>query len=84
MRFDLRVLIAEAVARRSLEQLLPARLLPLIKTSEKIDDYHLGKIKSFGLTNSQHLTHVLAITTNHTLQYILFELGQVLVWGQND
>jgi hypothetical protein len=43
MCFDLRVLIAEAVVRRSLEQMLPVRLLSLIKTSGKIDDYHLGK-----------------------------------------
>jgi hypothetical protein len=43
MCYDLRVLTVEAVVRRSLEQMLPARLLSLIKTSEKFDDYHLGK-----------------------------------------
>ena len=44
MRFDLGVLVAEAVARRSLHHLLPARLLPLIKTCEKIDSNHLCKV----------------------------------------
>jgi hypothetical protein len=44
MRFDLRMLVAEAVARRSLHHLLPARLLPLIKTCEKIDSNHLCKV----------------------------------------
>ncbi len=45
MCFDLRVLTAEAVARRRFGQLLPARLLPLIEAPEEIDDYHLGTIK---------------------------------------
>jgi hypothetical protein len=84
MRFDLRMLVAEAVARRSMHHLLPARLLPLIKTCEKIDKNHLCKVKPLGLTDSEHLTHVLAITANATLQQVLFELGQVFVWGEND
>jgi hypothetical protein len=46
MRRDLRMLIAAAVARRSLEESFPARLLPLIKTSEKINNNHLSEIKA--------------------------------------
>ena len=44
MRFDLGMLVAEAVARRSLHQTFPARLLSLIKTSEKIDDNDLSNL----------------------------------------
>ena len=51
IRFDLPVLIVGAVTRRSLDQLFPDRLMSLIKTSEKIDDYHLDKIMASPLVS---------------------------------